>query len=65
MQEGSLLDVFNTSTSQHDSPQSIVCNEVKRRGCVIDLERTPQLEMRPGDELIAYIKVSSSGQLGC
>ena len=31
-------------------------SEVKRRGCVIDLVRTPELNVRVGDELTAYIK---------
>lgn len=64
LQKGSFLDVFSNTSSDNlnESAQAsqdcYVTNEIKRRGCVIDLERTPQLEMRPGDELVAYIKVS-------
>ena len=33
-------------------------SEVKRRGCVIDLVRKPDIQLRVGDELVVYLRIS-------
>ena len=56
-QKGIIFDQLLGATVQIIEKEQKAHQEVKRRGCIIDLVRQPALMLRIGDEVIAYLKI--------
>ena len=55
--EYTFYEILGCYVKVNENDKAMCCNEVKRRGYIIDSQQVPFIELRTNDEIVVYLHV--------